>query len=51
MWGDHINHAYPAMDYRLSSNVGLSSNVANRQDFKNFGGNRSEKPDIVCVQE
>lgn len=34
-----------AMDY------GLSSNVANRQDFKNFVSNRSEKPDIVCVQE
>lgn len=34
-----------AIDY------GLSSNVANRQDFKNFVSNRREKPDIICVQE
>lgn len=25
--------------------------VANRQDFKNFVNNRSEKPDVGCVQE
>lgn len=25
--------------------------LANGQDFKNFVNNRSEKPDIVCVQE